>query len=133
MPNSVLLNRMSRRLRRPLAGGTGRAIQAVFLAQTQRVFDSQGASIKAPWEPLSPVYANRKRGPQILIETGRLIGSVTNKKHPEAVYEESRRNLIIGTSVPYAFYVNQRRQFFSVFPRPMTEAFVEALFSRRGR
>jgi hypothetical protein len=40
----------------------------------------------------------------LLFRTGRLASSLLNRSDPEAVYKLDKKNLILGTGVPYALY-----------------------------
>jgi phage gpG-like protein len=60
------------------------------------------------YPPLSPDYARRKRQEvgekPIMVYSGRLRDSLTQKTHPDAIRIIGRTALILGTSVEYAIY-----------------------------
>jgi len=61
-----------------------------------------------PWAPLNPDYAARKQaqgyGTKILVRTGRLKGSLTERSHADAVFQPRELGMSLGTRVPYAGY-----------------------------
>jgi len=58
------------------------------------------------WAPLNPAYAARKRaqgfGSKILVRTGRLMDSLTQRNHPDAVFMPMPTSMSFGTRVPYS-------------------------------
>ena len=61
-----------------------------------------------PWEPLNVDYAARKQakgyGSKILVRTGRLRDSLTERSHADAVFQPRALGASLGTRVPYAGY-----------------------------
>ena len=88
------------------------------------------------WPPLSPAYAARKQGPQMLVETGRLYQSLIDDDDSDHIFRGRNRKLQLGTKVPYAGYATERRP---VLPKDYThyaEIFGYALtatITRRGK
>ena len=68
----------------------------------------EGAGVWGSWTPLNPVYAARKLaqgyGTKILVRTGRLKESLTQRSGADAVFEIGPKALAMGTKVPYAGY-----------------------------
>lgn len=67
-------------------------------------FQSQGRPQK--WKALSPRTLQQRRrrrnfSQQILVDTGRLRGSITTREHGDGIYKLSDKQLVIGTKVPY--------------------------------
>ena len=96
---------IQRRLRGPFTNPVVRAIDRVFRLGIQERFDAQSDSRGNPWAPLSPDLQayKQQRGLQPLVDTGRLLNSLTDENHPEHYVSTNRRNsLLIGTRVPYA-------------------------------
>ena len=56
-----------------------------------------------PWKPLSPEYAARKQGPQILIETRAMFRSLVSRT-AQTIYRVIPNRLVWGTSDPKARY-----------------------------
>jgi len=60
------------------------------------------------WEPLNEDYAKRKQaqgyGTKILVRTGRLKESLTERSHADAVFQSRELGMSLGTKVPYAGY-----------------------------
>jgi len=86
--------------------------RAVF-AQEGKAFSKtremgEGAGAWGPWEPLNEDYAKRKLaqgyGSKILVRTGRLKESLTQRGGADAVFEVSLQAISMGTKVPYAGY-----------------------------
>jgi len=80
-----------------------------FTAHERTVFIRQGAvEGLAGWAPLKPDYAAEKLASGysggILVRTGRLRMSLTNKNDANFVMRMTPKSLKIGTSVPYAMY-----------------------------
>jgi len=67
-----------------------------------------GGGAWGPWEPLNEDYAKRKQaqgyGSKILVRTGRLKGSLTERSHADAVFQPRELGMSLGTRVPYAGY-----------------------------
>jgi len=80
-------------------------IAAVFYVGEGARFDSQGFG---SWPQLSDGYRKWKMkhypGEKILSLTGDLRRSLTNRFSPDTVYEDSPRELILGTIIHYAKY-----------------------------
>ncbi len=113
MAKSILITRVSQRLNKPFSRRKklGRAFQQCFIEETKQMFARQQGPDGQPWAPLTPAYAARKQGPQILIETGRLYDSLTRRKDPDHLFRGRGNKLRLGTKVPYAAAVNARRPF----------------------
>ena len=130
MPRSRLLTRLQRNLRAPFRPSAKR-LQRELNSQLSGNFDRQAGPDGAPWKPLTPEYARRKRGPQILVETGRLKRSLTVPNDPEGIFEVGRRDVVFGTSVPYSYYANREREYFYVDTEKIAEVVQEGLVGRR--
>jgi len=83
------------------------AIADEFAKHEGTVFNQQGAVEGfAGWAPLSPNYVAEKAaegyGSRILIRTGKLRMSLTDKTDANFVFRLTPKRLVIGTSVPYA-------------------------------
>lgn len=131
MPRSRLLEQIRRRLDNPWRNRALRgSVQRAFIEATQERFDAQSSADGAPWRALTPEYARRKRGPQILVETGNLLRSLTSPRHAQHVIEYRRRELTLGTSVDYAA-ANHLTRPFTPETEAIAEAFAEALVESR--
>lgn len=91
-----------------------------FLRRERTLFARQGnvgspsrevgatSGVWGPWAPLNPEYAARKRamgyGSRILVRTGRLRDSLTQRGHVDAVFSASPKSMALGTGTPYAGY-----------------------------
>jgi len=77
-------------------------------SRTREVTGAKKGGSWGKWEPLDKAYAARKRaagfGSKILVRTGDLRDSLTQRGHSEAVFNPSKRWLTMGTTVPYAGY-----------------------------
>lgn len=60
------------------------------------------------YPPLSPAYAERKArlfpGASILVATGRLRDSVTQRGHRDNIIEVGKQFLVMGTKTPYGIF-----------------------------
>ena len=60
------------------------------------------------WAPLNYAYAEQKKakgfGSRILVRTGRLRDSLTQRGHADAVFVPGRMTMAMGTKVPYSGY-----------------------------
>lgn len=76
-------------------------------------FDSEADPVGASWPPLAPSTVARKGHNTILLDTGRLKGSLTGG-HGDAVRdvidEGGRAGLTFGTRVPYSIYHDKAAQ-----------------------
>lgn len=75
-----------------------------FYKEMKKTFDTEGRSIGRPWKPLSPSYARTKaeNGSTqggILVRTGALKRSVTDRNDPNAVCEVHNMTLKLGSKV----------------------------------
>lgn len=129
MPESRILRDLRRDLRRPFRK-TGKALQREFMRQSQSIFDRQASPDGEPWAPLSPEYARRKRGPQILVETGRLRDSLINES-ADTIFNVRGKTIELGTSVEYAAPNHATRPFLANDSEKFAEVFIEELFRRR--
>lgn len=66
-------------------------------------FVSQGGEFAGGWAPLAPSTLQKKRSQVMMVESGRLMGSLTNRGG-ENVFNVTPNSLEVGTSVPYAGY-----------------------------
>ena len=77
-----------------------------FLRNEMEQFESEGRHASGGWAELSPIYAAWKNahlpGMPILQLSGRLMDSLTDKRHADFVFEAKRKSLRMGTKVPYA-------------------------------
>ena len=69
--------------------------------EVKRLFDSGGYF---QWPALAPSTVARKGHSRILIDTRRLIRSVTLESSADKVIEITDNSLVFGTNVPYARY-----------------------------
>ena len=66
-------------------------------------FASAGASGGTPWAALAPSTLKRKHDAGgILVDTGALLGSLTDRESPDHVETIDKLSLEIGTDLPYA-------------------------------
>ena len=90
---------------RPIFSGVAEA----FADMESRLFASEGSSGGRTWAPLSPSYSawkvSRGRSGQILVDTGRLRRSLTQRPFGHEVITPQRFEF--GTDVPYAVYHQQ--------------------------
>ena len=70
-----------------------------------------------PWQSLSPAYAARKKGPQILIETRAMFRSLVSRT-ARTIYRVAPNSLVWGTSDPKAKYHQHRDALSSSPSRP---------------
>jgi len=78
------------------------------------------------WPALNPKYARQKLrrfasypggGRHMMIATGRLVTSVTGEKKRDHRKIVTNRRLIVGTTVPYAKYPDETREFSEMPPQ----------------
>lgn len=96
-----------------------RALRSVsdFLGEEEaRVFATRGASIDAPWRPLSKATIRLKKARAPGRETDRLYRSVTQKKPASGTRSVSRSELRHGTRVPHAHLFTARRALYRKTP-----------------
>lgn len=107
------------------------AISDDFRSLERRQFATEGAAGGGErWAALTAAYARWKAvrfpGKPILQRTGRLVGSLTDRSHPDAIEQAERMTLSLGTRVQYGLYhqrgtprMQQRRgiQFTEAFKR----------------
>lgn len=83
-------------------------IEDEFYAEERAQFASEGAESGEKWAPLSEAYAQWKEvhfpGQPILRRTGDLERSLTSGSDPNSVKIEQRKQLTLGSRVPYAIY-----------------------------
>lgn len=83
-------------------------IEDEFYAEEKAQFASEGAEGGEKWAPLSPEYAGWKAvrypGKPILQRTGSLMKSLTSPLDPNAVRVEGRKQLTLGSKLPYGIY-----------------------------
>lgn len=81
---------------------------------------TENASEGGAWQALNPKYVARKLkkfvdypggGRKMLIATNRLVNSVTGDQKTEHYKLVTNTTLEVGTLVPYAKYVNDKRNF----------------------
>lgn len=103
--NRTIARVQRHRLRaRRCIGDNAPFIRRLLLAVVRYNFASESDD-GTPWVPLSPDYAARKKGPQILIEAGEMISSLLGRT-AHSIYSVSPLRLIYGTSDPKAKYHN---------------------------
>jgi phage gpG-like protein len=82
------------------------AIGSTLRGYETRLFDSQGTSGGATWEPLkeSTIRQKARSGldPRVLHATTRLRRSLTEEHHPDHVERATDDSLSFGSRVPYA-------------------------------
>lgn len=95
------------------------AYPMIIEAQRMR-WASEGASEGDSWKPLNPRYESQKlkrfrdypgSGRKMLIATSRLVDSVTGDSTKEHYKLVSDRSLEVGSTVPYAKFVDDERNF----------------------
>lgn len=83
-------------------------IEDEFYAEEKAQFASEGAEGGEKWAPLSPAYSEWKEahfpGQPILQRTGDLERSLTSRNDPNGVRVEARKQLTLGSRVPYGIY-----------------------------
>jgi len=83
-------------------------IEDDFYALEKRQFASEGAEGGDQWADLSKEYGEWKEkhfpGKPILERTGDLMRSLTSGDDPNSVKVEERKQLTLGTRIPYAIY-----------------------------
>lgn len=67
-------------------------------------FAAEQSPTGIPWAPLARSTVRRKKHSRILVDTGRLLGSLSSSDHTDAIRDIEDRYLAFGTSVPYAIY-----------------------------
>ena len=117
-----------RNLRRPFDNPrVRRAVQDAFIRETKRLFRAESDKRGRPWKPLSSEYARRKRGPQILIETRRLVRSLTRRRGPGVFFRARGAKAEWGTTVPYAAPVQAVRDFLPAVTKDVVRAMVREI------
>ena len=101
-----------------------RATQQALIRETSKLFRAEKDKRGRPWKPLSPAYASRKRGPQILIETGRLVKSLLRTRGKDVFFRARGRKAEWGTTVPYAGPVTAIRDFLPAVTRDVVRAII---------
>lgn len=82
----------------------------MFAQDHSVMFAEQREPAQGPaWKPLAPSTIRRKGHDTILVETGRLRGSLTSERHSDGIREifdnwPDKSVAIFGTDVPYAQY-----------------------------
>lgn len=107
--------------RSELTSGWLNRVAYPLIIQAQRMrWASEGASEGDSWEPLNQSYAMRKlkryanypgAGRKMLIATGRLVAGVTGENRSDHYKLVKNGSLKMGTTIPYAEYVNEARNF----------------------
>lgn len=67
------------------------------------------------WKALHPFTKENKKGPKVMIESGRLMRSVTRRTR-DSIYKADKRGLEIGSKLPYA-RIHQRGGKINVTPK----------------
>lgn len=71
----------------------------------KKQFESQGAFRSGGWEPLADSTVARKQNlgldTRIMVETGRLLASLTNASDKDHKFVPSKSFMLFGTEVPY--------------------------------
>ncbi len=80
----------------PLKEATG-----YMLEQVDKNFDNEGGVVTSKWKKLNPSYAKRKKGDQILVETGQMRASFWSRV--------GRTKATIGNSSKYFKYHQSKR------------------------
>lgn len=105
------------------------AYPTIIAAQRMR-WVSEGASEGASWRPLNPSYAMRKlkryasypgSGRKVLIATGRLVGGMTGDNQADHYKLVTDTRLEVGTTIPYAEYVNEDRNISDLGPATVAD------------
>ena len=91
-------------------------IRRRLIEATRKNFASESDDGR-PWQPLSPEYAARKQGPQILIETRAMFRSLVSRT-ARTIYRVTPNSLTWGTSDPKARYHQHRDTLSSSPSRP---------------
>lgn len=71
----------------------------------EEAFATGGASSGNAWPPLAAstaAHKTRRRGGQILVESGRLMRSLTTPNAQDAIRDITGRKMTLGTDTPYA-------------------------------
>lgn len=85
------------------------ASETVIAEMHQGFFDRQQDPFGTPWKDISAATKARKGHDRILIDTERLIGSLTEIGHPDHVGSVTDRELEFGTSVEYSPFQQEVR------------------------
>ena len=97
------------------------SIEEDFYLQVKDQFKTQGTEGGEAWQELNPEYAQWKEvhypGMPILQRTGDLYNSLTSSTDPNAVLEEGRKSLTLGSRVPYGIYHQSSEPRTSHLPR----------------
>jgi len=76
-----------------------------WLRSNKAQFTLKGSGL---YPPLSAKYAERKAkrfpGAPILVATGRLRDSVTQRAHPDNIIQVGKQTLVMGTKTPYGIF-----------------------------
>ena len=88
-------------------------VQDLFDERVQELFRNSMEDSGRRWRTLAESTLRFKRGPRMLIETGKLYRSLTNRNSRFAVRLVSRRGTVLelGTKAEYAKHVNKVRPF----------------------
>lgn len=81
--------------------------QQIIVAQEAEMFGGQKNAGGTPWAPLKPATIKRKRQNRILYDTGALMASLTNVGGSGNVHEAMPRELVFGTDIEYAGYLQE--------------------------
>lgn len=81
----------------------GDMIPSIEIAH-QMYFTMQAGPDKRPWRPLAASTIRKKGSSIILIDTGKLISSLTSRNATGAVRRVENNELTFGTSVPYSWF-----------------------------
>lgn len=95
-----------------LRKGAWTRVRQAFNRIEKRQFEGEGVGESGKWAPLTPRYAKVKQAKwgnlPINQASQRLFKSLTTR-NADSVVEEKADELTLGTSVPYAGYVQKRR------------------------
>lgn len=105
------------------------AYPTIINAQRMR-WASENATEGSSWTALNQLYANRKlrkyasypgAGRKMLIATGRLVAGVLGDNQNDHYKLVSDNRLEVGTTIPYAGYVNEARNFTDLGPATVAD------------
>lgn len=114
--------RFERMLKNPnlVRGFLNRVAYPMIIRFQRERWQSENATEGAPWDALDPLYARSKLkrfaiypggGRKMLIATSRLVKGVVGDVAADHYKLVEEKRLYVGTSVPYAKWVNKQRNF----------------------
>jgi phage gpG-like protein len=83
-------------------------VRDLVMEDVGKQFRTEGGHGGTPWPPLNPIYAAWKAAAYgqkpIMVRTGALLKSLTQRGIGDMLFESGRRGMSYGTHLPYAKY-----------------------------